>query len=162
MNVPVKYRGAGMLALLLVVLPWVSWRFALRDTFATRRDCRRLTERLEAIPEAGKASGPEVVGKAELICSGALLDTLRRHVSSLQIAGYEPVVTQQVQGLALHTAELTLTGDFPTLLQAVATLERSLPACRLRALQWRSVTDRRTRRTQLTLTLHIQQVALKD
>lgn len=157
MNVPGKYRGAGMLALLFLLLPWTAWRFALRDTCAAWRDCRRLTERLEAVREERRAPGADLVCDAELIRSGALLDTLRRLVPTLQVAGYAPVVTQRTDGLALHTAELILTGDFRSLLQTVAALENALPACRLRTLAWHTSTDRRTRRTQLTLTLYLQQ-----
>jgi len=46
------------------------------------------------------------------------------------------------------------------LLRTVETLERHLPACRLRSAEWQTATRPRTRRTQLTLTLYIQQLTL--
>lgn len=46
------------------------------------------------------------------------------------------------------------------LLRTVETLERRLPACRLRSAEWQTATRPRTRRTQLTLTLYIQQLTL--
>ena len=58
------------------------------------------------------------------------------------------------------TAQLTLTGPFAELLRTVETLERRLPACRLRSAEWQTATRPRTRRTQLTLTLYIQQLTL--
>ena len=54
----------------------------------------------------------------------------------------------------------TLTGPFTELLRTVETLERRLPACRLRSAEWQTATRPRTRRTQLTLTLYIQQLTL--
>ena len=64
-------------------------------------------------------------------------------------------------GLAVHTAQLTLAGGYAPLLRVVGELERTLPRCRLRSLGWQSSADRRTRCLQLTLTLYIQQVVLK-
>ena len=51
MNMPYRYRGLGLLALLVVALPWMAWRFALHDTFAAWRECRRLERRLAQIDE---------------------------------------------------------------------------------------------------------------
>ena len=46
------------------------------------------------------------------------------------------------------------------LVRTVETLERRLPACRLRSAEWQTATRPRTRRTQLTLMLYIQQLTL--
>lgn len=47
MKLPYRYRGVTLLALLVVVLPWATWRFALYDTFAAWCDCRRLMRELK-------------------------------------------------------------------------------------------------------------------
>lgn len=163
MKVPYRYRGLGLLALLFLLLPAAAWRFTLRESFTAWRDCRNLTERLEAPAVGGPALQASVDGR-ELIRSGVLLDTLAHcpAMEFVRIAGYEPVVTQQAEGMALHTARLTLTGDFKSLLRAVETLEHALPACRLRSASWQATTDRRTRRTRLTLTLLIQQLVTEE
>ena len=132
MTLPYRYRGVVLLSLIVLVLPWAAWRFALRDTFGAWRDCRRLSAQLAATPAA------------------------------VQVAGYEPLVTLRQDGLAVHTARLTLTGGCTALLRVVAELERALPRCRLRSMEWRTATDRRTRRLQLILTLYIQQIVLKE
>ena len=136
MTLPYRYRGVVLLSLIVLVLPWAAWRFALRDTFGAWRDCRRLS-----------AAG---VQGAELILSGGLLDTVRLAAAhaAVQVAGYEPLVTLRQDGLAVHTARLTLTGGCTALLRVVAELERALPRCRLRSMEWRTATDRRTRRLQ--------------
>ena len=74
--------------------------------------------------------------------------------------GYVPVTTLRQDGIEIHTAQLTLTGPFAELLRTVETLERRLPACRLRSAEWQTATRPRTRRTQRTLTLYIQQLTL--
>ena len=157
MKLPYKYRGAVLLASLTVVLPWAAWRFALGDTFGTWRECRRLCVQLAAMapaPAPGERVAAVVQG-SELVFSGLLLDTVRQAADSVgvQVTGYEPLVTLARDGLAVHTAQLTLAG--------VGELERTLPRCRLRSLGWQSSADRRTRCLQLTLTLYIQQVVLK-
>lgn len=166
MTLPYRYRGAVMLALLAVVLPWAAWHFALRDTFGAWRDCRRLSARLAAVVPAAGAGEPAaaVAQGAELVLSGLLLDAVRQAAAdvSVEVAGYEPLVTLRQDGLAVHTAQLTLTGGYAALLRVVGELERTLPRCRLRSLGWRCAADRRTRRMQLTLTLYIQQIIMTN
>lgn len=163
MTLPYKYRGIVLLAGLAVVLPWIAWHFALRDTCAALRDCRHMAARLETL--APETAQPAAVGagECELVLSGGLLDMVRRAATerSVQVAGYEPLVTAEHDGVAVHTAQLTLTGGYASLLRVVDTLERTLPACRLRSLVWQAVPDRRTRKIRLTLTLYIQQIVLK-
>lgn len=165
MNLPYRYRGLGLLALLVVALPWMAWRFALHDTFAAWRECRRLERRLEALAPAAPTARPlrPSAGAApELILSGGLLDSVRRFAPvGVHATGYVPAVTLQQDGIEIRTAQLTLTGPFAELLRTVDALERRLPACRLRSAEWQTTTQPRTRRTQLTLTLHIQQLTLK-
>lgn len=166
MNVPYRYRGLGLAALLVVVLPWTAWRFALSETFAAWRACRQLERRLEALAPATLATGTAVRPAAdapELILSGGLLDSVRRFApAAVGVTGYVPVVTQRQEGIAVRTAQLVLTGPFAELLRTVETLERRLPACRLRSVEWRTIVQPRTRRTQLVLTLHIQQLTLNS
>lgn len=164
MTLPYKYRGLAVLVLLIVALPWTAWRFALRDTFGAWRGCRRISAQLAAMTpteQPGNPSAPAAQGP-ELVLSGLLLDAVRQAAAghSVQIAGYEPLVTLQQDGMAVHSAQLTLAGCFMELLQVVGELERSLPRCRLRSLGWHTATDRRARRTQLMLTLHMQQIVL--
>jgi len=163
MTLPYKYRGIVLLAGLAVVLPWMAWHFALHDTFTAWSDCRRLAARLETLALMAAQPAATHAGDRELILSGGLLDTVRRAAAqhAVQVAGYEPLVTAERDGVAVHTAQLTLTGGYGPLLQVVDALERTLPACRLRSLDWQAAPERRTRRMQLTLTLYIQQIVLK-
>lgn len=163
MTVPYRYRGAALLFLLLVVLPWAAWRYALHDTFAAWRACRALERRVERLtPEAAKAGDP-VLGRTapEAILSGGLLDTLRRMApASVGVAGYRPVVTLREDGIGIHTAEVTLAGPWHDLLRTMHRLEKELSACRLRTVEWSLATEPRTRAPRLVLTLYIQQPTL--
>ena len=79
MNLPYRYRGLGLLALLVLALPWAAWRFALSDTFGAWRECGRLERRLDALAPTTPATGaavPAAVEAPELILSGGLLDSL--------------------------------------------------------------------------------------
>lgn len=161
MNMPYRYRGLGLLALLVVALPWMAWRFALSDTFGAWRECRRLERRLEALAPTTPATGaavPSAVEVPELILSGGLLDSVRRFApAGVHATGYVPAVTLRQDRIEIRTAQLTLTGPFAELLRTVDALERRLPACRLRSAEWQTVVQPRTRRTQLVLTLYVQQ-----
>lgn len=162
MNMPYRYRGLGLLALLVVALPWMAWRFALSDTFGAWRECRRLERRLEALAPTTPATGasvPSAVGVPELILSGGLLDSVRRFApADVHATGYVPAVTLRQDGIEIRTAQLTLTGPFAELLRTVDALERRLPACRLRSAEWQTTAQPRTRRPQLVLTLYVQQL----
>ena len=162
MTLPYKYRGIVLLAGLAVVLPWMAWHFALHDTFTAWSDCRRLAAQLETLALMAAQPAATHAGDRELILSGGLLDTVRRAAAqhAVQVAGYEPLVTAERDGVAVHTAQLTLTGGYGPLLQVVDALERTLPACRLRSLVWQAAPERRTRRMQLTPTRYIQQNGL--
>ena len=164
MNLPYRYRGLGLLALLVLALPWAAWRFALSDTFGAWRECGRLERRLDALAPTTPATGaavPAAVEAPELILSGGLLDSMRRFApAGVRATGYVPVTTLRQDGIEIRTAQLTLTGPFAELLRTVDALERHLPACPMRSAEWQTVVQPRTRRTQLTLTLHIQQLTL--
>lgn len=165
MKLPYRYRGLALLMLLVIVLPWAAWRFALRDTFGAWRDCRRLAAQVAAATPSAETEHPAttIAQGPELVHSGLLLDSVRQAAAnrSVQVAGYEPIVTHQQDGMAVHTAQLALTGGYTALVQVIGELERTLPRCRLRSLEWRTTTDRRTRHTQLTLTLYIQQIVIE-
>lgn len=153
-----------MLALLFVLLPVTVWRYALRETVGCWLECRRIAVRLEQMPDAAVPSASNCAGGAELIRSGALLDTVRRMAEGpgVQVTAYEPVVTLEEQRAAVHTASLTLTGRFEGLLRVANRLERDLPQCRVRSLAWQTTSEPYTRRTQLTLRLYVQQIVIRE
>ena len=163
MNIPYKYRGLGLLVLLVIVLPWTAWRFALYDTFIAWRQCRHLERQLATLAQATDGTKRPAVESTESILSGALLDTLRHSApAGVRVMGYVPAVTLQQDGVEIHTAQLTLTGPFAELLRTTEALERRLPDCRMRSVEWRTTTQARNRRPQLILTLYIQQLTLKN
>lgn len=164
MKLPYEYRGMCLLALLFVVLPWAGWRFALHDTCAAWRECRHLESRLDALGPipAADAAVPRAAAMPELILSGALLDSVRRMAPpGVQATGYTPATTLRQDGIEIRTAQLTLAGSFAGLLRTVDMLERRLTECRLQSVEWRTTTEPRTRRVQLTATIYMQQLIMK-
>lgn len=164
MKLTYRYRGLGLLVLLFVVLPWAGWRFALHDTCAAWRECRHLESRLDALGPipASAAAVPRAAAMPELILSGALLDSVRRMApTGVQATGYTPATTLRQDGIEIRTAQLTLAGSFAGLLRTVDMLERRLTECRLQSVEWRTTTEPRTRRVQLTATIYIQQLIMK-
>ena len=164
MNLPYRYRGLSLVGLLALLLPWAAWHFALSDTFGAWRECGRLERRLDALAPTTPATGatvPAAVEAPQQILTGGQLDTVRRVApAGVRATGDLAVTTFRQDGIENQKAQLTLTGPFAELLRTVETLERRLPACRLRSAEWQTATRPRTRRTQLTLTLYIQQLTL--
>lgn len=163
MKLPYRYRGPVMLALLFAVLPWTAWHFALRDTADALLACCRLSRELAAAVPSRPSQGVVMSVETEQLLSGRLLDTLRRHaLQGVVISGYLPLVGEVRDGLAIHTARLELTGSFHALLPTVRVLERHLPCCRIRSLEWRVRTTPKNRNRQLVLTIHIQQIVSEN
>lgn len=159
MKLPYQYKGLVYIAALVIVLPWLAWSFAVRDTVGAWLDCRHLDTQLAKMPlQAASVSSPVGDRSTDLVLSGHLLDVVRQGATGIAIAGYEPHVTLQQDGIRIHTARMTLSGDFAALLQVVNRLEDSLPHCRLSSLGWQSSTDRRSGKTQLTLIIYIEQI----
>lgn len=158
MKLPYPYRGLVMLAALVLLLPWTVWRFALHDTVVAWHACRRLETRLSATPAYPAEKAPAAA--PELILSGRLLDTVRRAAvgHDVEVTGYEPSAEAGKDDSAIHTAQVTLTGNFRALLRTLRALEDATTGCRLCALAWHSDTDRRTRRKRLMLTVYVQQL----
>ena len=164
MKLTYRYRGLGLLVLLFVVLPLAGWHFALHDTCAAWRECRHLESRLNALGPipASAAAVSRAAAMPELILSGALLDSVRRMApTGVQATGYTPATTLRQDGIEIRTAQLTLAGSFAGLLRTVDMLERRLTECRLQSVEWRTTTEPRTRRVQLTATIYIQQLIMK-
>lgn len=153
-----------MLVLLFAALPWATWHFALQDTVSAWLACRRLSREVAAADVSYRSPHRvEEVEETELLLSGRLLDTLRKHVpQGVVVLGYQPLVGEVRDGLAIHTARLELTGNFHALLPTVRVLERHLPECRIRSLEWCMRTTAKNRGRQLVLTVHIQQIVSEN
>lgn len=161
MKLPFRYRGLVWLVLLVIVLPGITWCLALQNTCAAWRDCHRLNVRLSSLKPCVR---PPTVRQEmpELILSGLLLDSVRlaTEVYGARVLGYEPQLTLRQESLGIHTAQISITGSYVSLLRVIDRLECSLPSCRLLSLKWRVAPDRHTRLMQLTTTLYIQQIIL--
>lgn len=164
MNVPYKYRGAGLLVLLLLLLPWISWRYALRDTFSAWRDCRRLRSQMQQeVPAGTEGTAAPVLGPA-LLPDGALVRELQSEAlrNRVTLTDYKPLVSTRIEGLEVHTAALTMEGPFTGILKVVDHFERGFPACKPVSLRFEGVVspDRRRRHTEATL--YIEQIVETD
>lgn len=164
MKLPYKYKGLVSLVLLTIVLPWIIWHFALRNTFNVWYDCRQLDSRIKAMETDTIHRANFVADRYDLVFSGELLDVVRGMTaeSDVQIIGYEPQVNVQYDGLSVHTAQLILVGGYVSLLRIVRNMEHRLPRCCLHTLEWRTVIDRQIQHKQLVLTLYVQQVVLNN
>lgn len=164
MNVPYKYRGAGLLVLLLLLLPWVSWQYALRDTFGAWRDCRRLRNQMQQIVQTGRESAASPISGPALLSDGALVRELLPEASRHQVTlrDYKPLVSSRIEGLEVHTAALTMEGSYAGILRVVYHFERHFPCCKSVSLRFNGVVspDRRRRHTEATL--YIEQIVETD
>lgn len=155
MIMPYRYRGLAMLSALIVLLPAAAWRYALRDTVLTAMECRRLYAQTTDVQDMPAESESASVGTRDMLLSGLLLDHIGGDVL---VSAYTPAVTKRQGRLAVHTAELTLTGTFAGLLQALYRIECETPECIVRSVRWHLTTDRGAGGERLLLTMYVQQL----
>lgn len=159
MKLPYRYRGLAMMFALLILLPAAAWRYALRDTVRTASECLKLRAEISALPDTTEDAASGLRNRRELILSGLLLDHIGRDV---RVTGYTPAVTERRGTLALHTAEVALTGTFAELLRILHHIEHEAPECAVRSAVWRLTEDRAAPNGRLTLTMYIQQICKTD
>lgn len=159
MKLPYRYRGLAMMIALLILLPAAAWRYAIRDTVRTASECLKLRAEISALPDTAEDAASGLRNRRELILSGLLLDHIGRDV---RVTGYTPAVTERRGSLALHTAEVALTGTFAELLRILHRIEREVPECAVRSAVWRLTEDRAAPNERLTLTMYIQQICKTD
>lgn len=164
MKLPYRYRGAAGLALLLIVLPWMSWHYALSDSFRAWRDCVRLREAVGRVPQPDAVSVRAPLEDPALLPDGTLMTLLLPKASAcgVRIRDYKPSVTAVGQGLEVHTASLTLAGPFAGILKVTYELETGVQACKPVSLCFGAAVspDRRSRTLQATL--YVEQIVEKE
>lgn len=144
-----------MIAALFLLLPVLSWRYALRDTLHAALQIRELRTRVGPSTSADTATATPPAAAPEMLLSGELLGRLPDNV---QVTGYAPALTERHGTPALHTAEVKMAGRFVDLLRAMHRIRCDMPECVVRSAAWELTTDRTTRSEQLTLTLYVEQL----
>jgi hypothetical protein len=158
-----KYRGLLMLAGLLVAVPWIAYRLAIADTVRMGRELRRTeTEiaRLQNQAVTQRSAGSVALRSVSDLQSGDLIPRIMDCEAGGRcvVVKYTPYITESRDGLAVHTAELVLSGTYADLLRLIERIEERESSCRLVSATFRSITQRQRRQTQLHVTLILQQI----
>lgn len=165
MNAWAKYKGLTYLLLLLVVLPWAAWSLALKDTASKwraygkeRRELAVLRE--TAASESGHVAAGAVLQTGEIIASGQFLRLISETADANRVAveRYTPYLTENGDGIEIMTGEITVSGDYISLVRVIDHIEWKIGACKLVSADFRSAKDRRSGRIKLTATLLVQQM----
>lgn len=158
-----KYKGLIYLLLLVIVVPLLVWRLALGSTAKMWRGYNRNTTRIETLRAEQQAGAVPItlqLWEKEQIASGLLLESILplAEANGAQIQKYTPYMSQSANGLALYTAEVTLTGRYSGMVRMIQEIETGASACRLVSANFKAVKQRNRPDPQLTLTLIIQQL----
>lgn len=162
---PYRYRGLMSAAALLLLLPFMIWRYAIGDTVRSAVEYRRLRLRAAMLAETPDCTTERApVDAAVPAHSGRLIDDLQPLLDGrdVRITGYAPFVTRRECGLTLHTFEMTLTGSFDDLLHCLHRIELECPSAAVRSVAWSTHTDRLDHSQRLLLTLCLQRLTKTD
>ncbi|MDL2319682.1 hypothetical protein LJC45_00925 [Alistipes sp. OttesenSCG-928-B03] len=158
-----KYKGLLYLAALLVVVPWFVYRVAIADTVRMKRELKQTQREIVRLQNQSRSEGAAtgaIAGNALELQSGGLIPRITDCEADARctVVKYTPYVTESRDGLAVHTAELVLSGTYADLVRLVERAETQLASCRLVSANFKSIRQRQRKPTQLQVTLVLQQI----
>lgn len=157
------YRGIIDMALLLLVAPLLTYRLAISSTIATWKVSREESKELIVIQGDSVGSQKPTAFKyddIEMIESGLLLEQLLdgNNNFAVSIIKYTPYMTYNQNGIRIRTAELILGGSFSSLVKTIERIEKSILTCKIISADFHIAKTGNNRRSQLQLSLYIQQI----
>ncbi len=166
MNIPRKYIGLTQLAALFVIAPVALWYLSIGDAVRLAAECRRLEKRIEAMAEQANAGSAHVyTADRELVMSGELLTMILPFASDngISVSDYAPSVTLRQGRAEVHTASLTMSGDFSSILRTIYRIETNIPSCKPVSLHFGAVPPPNGRgKERLDATLYLEQLIKTD
>jgi hypothetical protein len=164
MKTLIKYKGIAWLALIVVAIPLVVYRYAVSGTVEQlhlTRKYRRQIEQLRATQHQS-AEFPSVgMIDTEMILSGLMVVELLSFIEleRLNIENYTPYVTSNKDGIVLTTGQLSVEGAFTSIVKLLWQIEQQMPWCKIISVQYDSVRPRNRGSTKkLICTIYIQQI----
>lgn len=163
MIAPNKYKGILYLTLLVVILPLCAYWLAIKQSVDIIFDMSKKQETISQLDHNGEKHKPKSelsLSSNDIIQSGIILDKIftKDSTHNVEVAKYTPYLTFGDSNISIYTAELTLKGDFISILKVIDNVERNIPECTLSSLLLRTIIDRQSNTKQLFATLYIQQI----
>ena len=138
MTVPRKYLGFIRLVSLFVLAPVALWYLSIGDAVRLAAECRRLERRIDVL-------------------SG------RTKTDSAPLYDYAPSVTLRLGAAEVHTASLTMSGTFSSILRTIYRIETDVPSCKPVSLHFGIVSPPNGRdNARLEATLYLEQLIKTD
>lgn len=166
MNIPQKYIGLTQLAALFVIAPVALWHLSTGDAVRLAAECRRLEKRIEAMSgQTNTNSSQAYTFDRELVMSGELLTMILPFASAdaTSVGDYAPSVTLRQGRAEVHTASLTMSGTFSSILRTIYRIETDIPSCKPVSLHLGIVSPPNGRgKERLDATLYLEQLIKTD
>ncbi len=145
---------------LLVAAPWLVYNVAISDTVKLNRELKHARREIAQLQRQKRDAPAMVVETASGLDNGELIPSIMDCDAGgrCAVVRYTPYITENHDGLAVHTAELVLSGGYTDLVRLVERAETGDPGSRLVSAAFRSVRQRQRRQTQLQVTLILQQI----
>ena len=166
MTVPRKYLGLIRLVSLFVLAPVALWYLSIGDAVRLAAECRRLERRIDVMSGRTKTdSAPLYIDNKELVMSGELLTVILPFAAKngVRVGDYAPSVTLRQGAAEVHTASLTMSGTFSSILRTIYRIETDVPSCKPVSLHFGIVSPSNGRdNVRLEATLYLEQLIKTD
>ena len=159
-----KYKGLVWLAVVVVLVPLLVYRYAISDTVKQWRmtgKYRRQIEQLRATQSGSEKPQSVQTTDTEMILSGLAVAGLLPLIESenLRIEHFSPYVTSDNDGILLTTGQLSVQGKFTGIVKLLDRIEHEMPYCKIISVRFLSVKPRhRGSAKTLACTVYIQQI----
>lgn len=127
-----KYKGLVYLIGLVVVVPWLTYNLAISKTVRIAREARKAKKEIAALQ--GRGEGVAIEKADPILQNGDII--ARISGGGCTVVKYTPYITENRDGLTVHTAELVLSGTYKNLLRLV---ERAEKEARLISTEFKNV-----------------------
>jgi hypothetical protein len=129
-----RFKGLAYLIGLVVVVPWLTYNLAIGKTVRTAREAGRANKEIAELK--GRGAGAPVEKGEPKLQNGAIMTRISG--GGCTVVKYTPYITESRGGLAVHTAQLVLSGPYKNLVRVV---ERAEKESRLVSVEFKSAKD---------------------
>ena len=160
------YKSFIKLASLLCALPLIAWFLGLRGTVASWQEYREKLGVLEKLRmESDGSSLPrvkEVFSSQAVLQDGQWLKKLSPMLTEGEtvVSKYTPYLLRTEGSVRIDIGELTLSGDFISLVKLLDFIERDKSLGKVVSVAFGTTVDRVKKKKQLKMTLWIQQLSV--
>lgn len=156
-----KNSGFIKMIVLLIVLPLLMWEFSLKKSYLLYWENKQIEEATREINATRlHSSKPAISATSPLLSNGKLLDMIALPLKEypVEIVNYQPSLINEENVYKLYAGELTLQGNFISLVKTINFFEQEKLPIKLSSANFSYKPSKEIEGSSVELTLTFQQI----